>query len=107
MRIGELLGAAFDRVILYEDHSVRGRPDGEIMRLMREGVAKGSRTTEIQEIRGAVAAVEAGLACAQPGEFVLIQADTIDETVQFLRRYLATLNARAPKTPTLPSVAVK
>lgn len=107
VRIGELLGAAFDRVILYEDHSVRGRPDGEIMRLMREGVAKGSRTTEIQEIRGAVAAVEAGLACAQPGEFVLIQADTIDETVQFLRRYLATLNARAPKTPTLPSVAVK
>ncbi len=107
IRVGELLGNAFDRVILYEDHSVRGRADGEIMRLMREGLAKGARTNEIQDIRGAVNAVEAGLKCAQPGEFVLIQADTIDETVQFLRRYLTTLAPRAPKEPSLSSVAVK
>lgn len=107
VRVGELLGNAFDRVILYEDHSVRGRADGEIMRLMREGLAKGTRTKEVQEIRGAVKAVEAGLACAQPGEFVLIQADTIDETVQFLRRYLTTLNARVPKEPSLSSVVAK
>ncbi len=107
IRVGELLGNAFDRVILYEDHSVRGRADGEIMRLMREGLARGTRTTEIQEIHGAVNAVEAGLKCAQPGEFVLIQADTIDETVQFLRRYLATLAPRTPKEPSLSSVAVK
>jgi cyanophycin synthetase len=106
-RVGELLGNAFDRVILYEDHSVRGRADGEIMRLMREGLAKGTRTKEVQEIHGAVKAVEAGLACAQSNEFVLIQADTIDETVQFLRRYLATLNVRVPKEPAMPSVAVK
>ena len=37
---GELLGEAFDRVILYEDHYLRGRPEGEIIGLFRKGVEK-------------------------------------------------------------------
>ena len=44
---GEMLGAAFDRVILYEDHYLRGRPKGEIISLFRQGVEKGGRTKEI------------------------------------------------------------
>ena len=39
IELGEMLGDHFDRVILYEDHYVRGRAEGEIMRLMRQGVA--------------------------------------------------------------------
>ena len=35
LRQGQLLGEAFDRVILYEDHYTRGRADGEIIRLLR------------------------------------------------------------------------
>ena len=38
IRQGELLGAAFDRIILYEDHYVRGRREGEIMGLLRTGL---------------------------------------------------------------------
>lgn len=34
VRQGEILGAAFNRVILYEDHYLRGRPAGEIMELL-------------------------------------------------------------------------
>ena len=97
LRVGQLLGESFDRVILYEDHSVRGRPDGEIIRLIREGLAGGKRTQEVTELRGAVKAVEAGLHCAQPGEVVLIQADTIDETMDFLREYLPKLRAQPAK----------
>ena len=37
IRQGELLGAAFDRVVLYEDHYRRGRANGEIMGLLRKG----------------------------------------------------------------------
>jgi cyanophycin synthetase len=98
IRVGQLLGDSFDRVILYEDHSVRGRADGEIVRLIREGIAAGKRTGEVLELRGAVRAVEAGLQRAQPGEVVLIQADTIDETMDFLREYLRKLNARPAKS---------
>jgi cyanophycin synthetase len=89
VRQGELLGEAFDRVILYEDHYVRGRQPGEIMRRFREGLTAASRATHIEEIFGAVKAIEAALATLQPGDLVLLQADTIDETVEYVRGYLA------------------
>ena len=67
LRQGQLLGEAFDRVILYEDHYTRGRPDGEIIRLLRDGMASGKRVRQIDEIRGAVAAVEAALKLGPAG----------------------------------------
>ena len=88
---GKLLGEAFDRVILYEDHYLRGRPQGEIIALFRQGVQQGSRVKLIEELHGADAAVEAALRTAQPGDLMLVQADTVDETVQFIRRYVASL----------------
>ena len=91
-RQGQLLGDAFDRVILYEDHYLRGRADGEIIRLIREGMSAGSRVKQIEEIRGAVAAVETALRSAQPGELMLVQADAIDETVQCIRRYIEAIS---------------
>ena len=90
IRQGELLGAAFDRVILYEDHYVRGRREGEIMGLLRTGLIGAKRVPEIQEVRGAVTAIETALRTVRPGELLMIQADTIDETVAFLQHYLAT-----------------
>ena len=87
-RQGELLGDAFDRVILYEDHYLRGRPEGEIIRLFRDGVEKGKRVRRIDEIRGADAAVEFALQSALPGDLLLIQADTVEETVRFIRQYM-------------------
>jgi cyanophycin synthetase len=90
VRQGELLGAAFDRVVLYEDHYVRGRKEGEIMGLLKQGLSGAKRALEIQEVRGAVAAIETALSTVRPGELLMIQADTIDETVDYVRRYLAT-----------------
>jgi cyanophycin synthetase len=89
IRQGEQLGHAFDRVILYEDHYVRGRKQGEITALFRQGVEKGTRVKEILEVYGAIKSVETALKLARPGELLLIQADEIDETVEFMRRYLA------------------
>ena len=51
VRQGELLGDAFDRVILYEDHYLRGRAEGEIMGLFRQGLADGERVTDVQEFQ--------------------------------------------------------
>jgi cyanophycin synthetase len=94
IRQGELLGAAFDRVVLYEDHYRRGRTQGEIVGLFRKGLESASRTTEIVEVEGATKAAEMALSSAQPGELVLLQADAIDETVHWLRDYLETLASR-------------
>lgn len=93
IRQGQVLGEAFDRVILHEDHYKRGRADGEIIALLRKGLAQGKRVKEIEEVGGAIAAVELALKTAKPGDLVLIQADTIDETVDYLRAYLKSLTS--------------
>jgi hypothetical protein len=89
IELGRMLGDHFDSVILYEDRYVRGRAEGEIMRLMRQGIAQGKRAAEVEEIRGSIASVERALTTVQPGELLLLQADEIDITVDYLKGYLA------------------
>ncbi len=60
------------------------------MSRFREGLARGRRVQHVEEIFGAVKAIEAVLSTLQPGDLVLLQADTVDETVDYVRRYLAT-----------------
>jgi cyanophycin synthetase len=104
VRQGEIIGQQFDRVILFEDHYLRGRAEGEIIGLFRQGMANGSRVKEVAEIRGAVKAIEAGLASAQPGDLLLVQADTIDETVEFMETFL---NVQAEPLVALPAEHAK
>jgi cyanophycin synthetase len=87
---GELLGKAFDRVFIYEDHYLRGRQPGEIMQLFEQGLKKSSRVKETRSITGWKTACAEVIAAAQPGELVLMQADVVDETVQHLRDLAAT-----------------
>jgi cyanophycin synthetase len=89
IELGRMLGDHFDSVILYEDRYVRGRAEGEIMRLMRQGIAQGKRAAEVEEIRGSIASVERALTTVKPGELLLLQADEIDVTVDYLKGYLA------------------
>jgi cyanophycin synthetase len=93
VRQGELLGEAFDRIVLYEDHYLRGRASGDIMRLFRQGTGRATRVSEVVEVQGALKAVEAALRAVRPGELLLIQADKIGETVDFVRHYLASRSA--------------
>ncbi|HEX7375685.1 MAG TPA: cyanophycin synthetase [Pirellulales bacterium] len=90
---GELLGKTFDRVVLYEDHYRRGRAEGEIIGLFRRGMNGATRAQEVVEVQGAVAAVEKALSLAQPGELLVVQADEVDETVDFVKQYV---RARVP-----------
>jgi cyanophycin synthetase len=89
IRQGELLGDAFDQVILYEDHYRRGRAPGEIMAFLRRGLAAGKRVKEVREIGGAINSARSALDALRPGDLVLLQADEIDETVEFMRNYQA------------------
>ena len=85
IRQGELLGEAFDRVIVYEDHYLRGRKPGEIMQLFCTGLAAASRAKEVHQIVGWKQACEAALKAMRPGELLLVQADVVDETIDYLR----------------------
>jgi cyanophycin synthetase len=89
IRQAQLLGDAFDRVILYEEENcIRGRPSGEISAIFRQGLAGRRRIKHIEEVKGALKAIEYALAVARPGELLLIQVDLVDETVELVRRYL-------------------
>jgi cyanophycin synthetase len=85
---GRMLGDFFDRVILYEDQYLRGRPLGQISSLFRQGLESGGRVEDVREIRGALEAIDVALQEARPGELLLVQADKIDDTVEFVRRRL-------------------
>ena len=90
---GRLLGSAFDQVILYEDHYIRGRQPGEITALFEKGLMQGGRAKEVLSVQGWALAVENVLGRIQPGDLVLLQADTIDGAVEILKRHLLTDSA--------------
>ncbi len=77
----EILGAAFDQVILYEDQCQRGRTDGEVVALLRQGLAGAARTKAIQEIRGEFLAIDTALASLNPGDLCLILIDQVEEAL--------------------------
>jgi cyanophycin synthetase len=82
-----ILGKAFDDMILYQDAAQRGRADGEVMGLLREGLEglnKASRTTRIDEIRGEFLAIDTALARLQPGDLCLILVDQVQEALAHL-----------------------
>ncbi|MEP6588497.1 MAG: cyanophycin synthetase [Polaromonas sp.] len=79
-----ILGAAFDDVILYQDAAQRGRADGEVVALLREGLKGASRTERIDEIRGEFVAIDTALARLQPGDLCLILVDQVQQALDHL-----------------------
>jgi UDP-N-acetylmuramyl tripeptide synthase len=93
IRQAELLGDAFDRVILFEEENcIRGRAWGEINAIFQKGLVGRRRVKHIEEVQGAIAALEQALATARPGELLLVQVDLVDETMELMRRYLESGN---------------
>jgi len=89
VRQAEIIGDSFDHMVLYEDACTRGRADGEVIRLMRDGLSRGRRVKEILETRGEMIAIEMTLKQMQAGDLVLVQADQVEIAIQFVEAYLA------------------
>jgi cyanophycin synthetase len=79
-----ILGAAFDEVLLYQDAAQRGRADGEVMGLLREGLNGASRTTHVEEIRGEFAAIDRTLERLRPGDLALVLVDQVEAALAHL-----------------------
>ena len=85
----EILGDAFDAVILYQDACQRGREDGEVIALLRTGLAQAKRTTAIEEVRGEFLAIDTALARLQPGDLCLILIDQVEEALAHISQRVA------------------
>lgn len=77
----EILGDAFDSVILYQDMCQRGRSDGEVVALLRKGLEHAQRTTEIQDVRGEFLAIDTALDQLKEGDLCLVLVDQVEEAL--------------------------
>ncbi len=90
----EILGSAFDEVVLYQDQCQRGRADGEVLALLREGLANASRTKITQEIQGEFLAIDTALAGLNEGDLCLILVDQVEEALAHIAHRIAEQAAR-------------
>ena len=84
-----ILGAAFDEVILYQDACQRGRADGEVLALLRQGLEGAPRTRYSTEIHGEFAAIDHALGRLAPGDLCLVLVDQVEEALAHLQQRIA------------------
>ena len=85
----EILGQAFDRVILYQDQCQRGRADGEVLALLQAGLKNAARTRDICEIHGEFLAIDTALQKLNPGDLCLILVDQVEEALAHIGKRVA------------------
>lgn len=100
----ELIADGFDHWVLYEDACTRGRADGEVIRLMKQGMAQGRRLKSHTETRGEFTAIEMSLKMLQPGDLLLIQADQVEAAITFVQQKLGSLAVTMPPAEAAVSV---
>jgi cyanophycin synthetase len=91
----EILGKAFDDVLLYQDQCQRGRADGEVIALLRAGLNGATRTTHVEEINGEFVAIDRALERLDSGDLCLILIDQVDEALAHIARRVKEANATA------------
>ncbi|MEP7074144.1 MAG: cyanophycin synthetase, partial [Nitrosospira sp.] len=82
----EILGDAFDEVVLYQDQCQRGRADGEVLGLLRQGLENAKRTRDVKEIRGEFVAIDTAFASLKAGELCLILIDQVEAALGYIRK---------------------
>jgi len=85
----EILGRAFDEVVMFEDQCQRGRKDGEVIALLREGLQGAPRTKESSEIYGEFLAIDKALDKLQAGELCLVLVDQVEEAMAHIAAKVA------------------
>jgi len=85
----QILGKAFDEVVLFQDACQRGREDGEVLALLRQGLEGAKRTRQVDEIRGEFVAIDTALDRLQPGDLCLVLVDQVEEALAHLAGRIA------------------
>ncbi|HEY0776938.1 MAG TPA: hypothetical protein VGD56_03130, partial [Gemmatirosa sp.] len=85
------IAAALDHVIIKEDENGRGRPAGEIARLIREGLLAGGRAAEdIEIVLDERDAVLRALEILEDGDLALVLANDVSGVLDLLAQRGAT-----------------
>ena len=85
-----IIGDAFDEVMLYQDACQRGRVDGEVLGLLRQGLEGAQRTSKVDEIYGEFKAIDEAMDRLKSGDLCLILIDQVDEALAHIMRRVNT-----------------
>jgi cyanophycin synthetase len=85
----EILGDAFDEVVMFEDQCQRGRNDGEVLALLRAGLANAKRTKQQSEVFGEFLAIDTAMDKLQAGELCLVLVDQVEEAMAHIAAKVA------------------
>ncbi|MGC4092617.1 MAG: cyanophycin synthetase [Polyangiaceae bacterium] len=84
IRQAQIIGSFYDEIYIYEDKCTRGRPDGEVIRLMCQGFSNAQRSRRVLQANGELAAIGAAINALEPGDLLLCQVDQIDLALEFV-----------------------
>ncbi|HMN58497.1 MAG TPA: hypothetical protein PKE15_14715, partial [Ottowia sp.] len=99
-----ILGTAFDSVILYQDACQRGRADGEVLALLRQGLEGATRARQVEEIHGEFVAIDRAMDQLQTGDLCLILIDQVQEALAHIQQRVA---AQRPAPAAKPAAGKK
>jgi cyanophycin synthetase len=90
VRQGELLGARYDRIILYHNPDRHDRDYTGLNDLLRRGVASTRRpNTEVLEIAGEHAAIDSALRSLEPDDLLVISTEAVSKALELAQHHLA------------------
>jgi len=94
-RQAEIIGSFFDDIYIYEDQCTRGRAEGEIIRMMREGFTRAKRPPRrVLQKSGELAAIASAISSLEPGDLLLCQVDQVDIALDFVKSLFRQAEAR-------------
>lgn len=96
LRQAQLIADFFHEITIYEDQCTRGRPAGEIMRLMRQGFASGRGAPMVLQESGEMAAIAAAIAGLKAGDLLLCQVDQVEPALEHVAGLLRQNEAHLP-----------
>ena len=74
---------------MFEDQCQRGRQDGEVMALLRQGLAQATKATQRSEIYGEFLAIDTAMDKLKAGELCLILVDQVEEAMSYIATKIA------------------
>ncbi len=91
IQMGEMLGKAFDRIVLYRDCGNNDRIDGDLNLLLRRGINGAGRAADMKELATEEAAIAEAFQDLQPGDLLVIAVEHVKEGLGWVRSHLASL----------------
>jgi cyanophycin synthetase len=83
---GRVAANGFDRIIIKEDHDLRGRSAGEIASLLCDTIRSASPTTECRVVHDEIEALDRAISEMTDGEIVVVFYEKLDPVLDLLRR---------------------